>query len=287
MAMPDVDVADLGPVAETLLIPLYGRATLTARGSALISDPRAVEMVEAIDYDFGVFDGAPSLFGAVLRTRVLDVWVQRWLSARPAGTVVELGAGLNTRYERLDNGLAHWLEVDLPDAMALRRRFFTDTERRRMLAGSATGDDWVAAAAALPGPWLVVAEAVLCFLGEADVRRALGHVVGLASGGPPGSELAVDTWGTWLRDHQDDHDALKVVDARVEWFCDTPAEIEALTRGLRATESITLADAPAELLDRLAPDEQAIVDASRGQPQMTTYRLNRLAVDVTRATRSG
>src|SRR5919109_2471064 len=124
LTMPGVNATDLGPVAETLLIPLYGRATLTRQGSALIDDPTAVEMVEAIDYDFSRFDGAPSLFGAVLRTRVLDVWIQRWLSAHPAGTVVEIGAGLNTRFERLDNGLAHWLEVDLPDAMTLRRRFF-------------------------------------------------------------------------------------------------------------------------------------------------------------------
>jgi O-methyltransferase involved in polyketide biosynthesis len=278
--MTRVDAADLGPVAETLLIPLYGRASLTRSGSALIQDPRAVEMVDAIDYDFGVFDGAPSLFGAVLRTRVLDVWLQRWLSAHPAGTVVEIGAGLNTRFERLDNGLAHWLELDLPDAMALRRRFFADTDRRRMLAGSVTDDAWVAAATALPGPWFVVAEAVLGFLPEAEVRRALGHVaaVAVASTGAPGSEVAVDTWGTWMRDHQDGHDALKVMNARVEWFCDRPAEVEAMTPALRTAESVTLADAPAELLERLSPDEREMLDAARDQPQLTTYRLNRFTV---------
>jgi O-methyltransferase involved in polyketide biosynthesis len=277
--MAGVNAGDLGPVAETLLIPLYGRATLTRRGSALISDPRAVEMVDAIDYDFSPFDGAPSLLGAVLRTRVLDVWIQRWLGAHSSGTVVEIGAGLNTRFERLDNGLAHWLEVDLPDAMALRRRFFADTDRRRMLAGSVTDDAWATTAASMPGPWFVVAEAVLCFLPEPDVRRALGHMIALASSGPPVSEVAVDTWSTWLRDHQDDHDALKSVDARVEWFCDTPAEVEALAPGLTTAESITLDDAPTELRDRLTPDEQAIIDAARGQPPMTAYRLNRFTTD--------
>lgn len=285
--MAGVDAADLGPVAETLLIPLYGRATLTRRGSALIDDPKAVEIVEAVDYDFAPFDGAPSLFGAVLRTRVLDVWIQRWLSAHPAGTVVEIGAGLNTRFERLDNGLAHWLEVDLPDAMALRRRFFADTDRRRMLAGSVTEDAWATVAASMPGPWFVVAEAVLGFLPEPDVRRALGHITALtaltASGppasGPPHSELALDTTGRWMRDHQDDHDALKSVTARVEWFCDTPAEIEALAPGLRSVESITLADAPDELLDQLSDDEHATLHAARNDPQLTTYKLNRFTTD--------
>jgi O-methyltransferase involved in polyketide biosynthesis len=48
---------------ETLLVPLYGRATLTRQGSDLIDDPKAVEMVEAIDYDFSRFDGSMSLVG--------------------------------------------------------------------------------------------------------------------------------------------------------------------------------------------------------------------------------
>jgi O-methyltransferase involved in polyketide biosynthesis len=144
-----------------------------------------------------------------------------------------------------------------------------------MLAGSVTDNAWATAAASMPGPWFVVAEAVLCFLPEAGVRRALDRVAALVAGGPPGSEVAVDTWGTWMRDHQDDHDALKVVDARVDWFCDTPAEVEVLAPALRSAESITLDDAPPELLDRLTRDERAMVDSARGQPQMMTYKLNR------------
>jgi O-methyltransferase involved in polyketide biosynthesis len=38
--------------------------------------------------------------------------------------MVELGTGLNTRFERLDNGRVHWFDLDLPDVMALRRVFF-------------------------------------------------------------------------------------------------------------------------------------------------------------------
>lgn len=274
-----VDVSDLGSVAETLLIPLYGRALLTRRGSALIRDPRAVEMVEAIDYDFAKFDGGPSLLGSVLRTRVFDLWVQRWLGAHPGGTVVEVGAGLNTRFERLDDGTVHWVDVDLPEAMALRRRFFAEAGRRRQVAGSVVDDGWVEAAAASPGPWLVVAEAVLCFLPEPEVHRALRQVAALAARGPAGSGVAFDTWGAWMRDNQDDHDALRVMDARVRWFCDTPAEVEALGLGLHAEETTTVADLPAELDALLGPDERATVDAARDDPQARAYRLNRFSVE--------
>ncbi|MEL6777615.1 MAG: hypothetical protein AAFO06_10190 [Cyanobacteria bacterium J06597_16] len=43
---------NLGPVQETLLIPLLGRAVETQKGSGLIRDKKAVEIVDASDYDF-------------------------------------------------------------------------------------------------------------------------------------------------------------------------------------------------------------------------------------------
>ncbi|MEL6716449.1 MAG: class I SAM-dependent methyltransferase, partial [Planctomycetota bacterium] len=140
--MSDVPVV-LGPTQETLLIPLLGRAEETRR-NGLIDDPIAVRIVDRLDYDFSKWDGAPSLRGATIRTRIYDAQVQRFLDAHPEGTVVEIGAGLNTRFERLDNGRAHWVELDLPDTMALRRQFFQDHERRTMVAASVLDTDWFA-----------------------------------------------------------------------------------------------------------------------------------------------
>ena len=271
---------DLGPVAETLLIPLYGRAAFTRRGSRLIHDPAAVAMVDAIDWGFARFDGAPSLLGSVLRTRWIDLWVGAWLDRHPAGTVVELGAGLNTRADRLGRPDAHWVDVDLPDAMALRRRFVGEAPGRRQVSGSVVDGDWAERAAASPGPWLVVAEAVLCFLPPEDVAAALGHAVALASrpGAPVGSEVAFDTWGTWMRDNQGEHDVLKVMDASVRWFCDDPRDVERLAPGLHLAESASLADAPPALVELLDPPDRAVFAAAGEGPQARAYRLNRFTV---------
>lgn len=114
-----------------------------------------------------------SLLGSVYRTCIFDHWVSGWLDEHPTGTVVEIGAGLNTRHERLDNGHARWIELDLPDAIALRRRFFADTDRRTIVAASVLADHWHGAFAATGGPWFFAAEAVLIYLDEHDVTTAI------------------------------------------------------------------------------------------------------------------
>jgi len=45
-------------IPETMLIPLWARATETQREDAIIRDPKAVEMVGRIPYDFSRFEGA-------------------------------------------------------------------------------------------------------------------------------------------------------------------------------------------------------------------------------------
>jgi O-methyltransferase involved in polyketide biosynthesis len=259
----------LGTVQETLLIPLYGRAQLTREGGGLIADPKAVAIVDAIDYDFARFDGLPSLLGSVIRTRIFDHWVTEWLTTRPGGTLVELGSGLNTRFERVDDGHVHWIDLDLPDVIALRRRFFDDTERRRTIAASITEPSWIEAVHDSAPPWFFAIEAVLCFLPEAEVRRALGHIVEHF----PNAIIAFDTWGQWILQHQHDHDALQKVDARVRWTCEYPTELA--TWGLDLQETLTLAEPPREIHTVLPTQTRDSLSALEADPQVQSYRLNR------------
>jgi O-methyltransferase involved in polyketide biosynthesis len=119
--------ARLGAVQETLFIPLAARAREARRKRPVLRDPKAVEMVRSIDYDTAKY--RPGMGGrfTVLRTAIIDFWVRSFLAAHPAATVVEIGTGLNTRFERVDNGQVHWFDLDLPDTIELRRTFFADT----------------------------------------------------------------------------------------------------------------------------------------------------------------
>jgi O-methyltransferase involved in polyketide biosynthesis len=235
----------LGAVEETLLITLYGRAVETRDPDGLLEDPAAVAMVEAIDYDFAKFDGKPSLLGACLRTLLFDHWVRAFLAEHPAGTVVEVGTGLNTRFERVDNGRVRWLDLDLPDAIALRRRFFREDEpRREMVAASVLDTSWMERAAELRGPWFFAIEAVLPYLAEDQVHWLFAELTRRF----PGSWLATDIATTPMVADQDNHDALSVMAARMDWACDEPRDIEGWAPGVRLQESVTLDRLPEDLV---------------------------------------
>ncbi|MGW6735499.1 class I SAM-dependent methyltransferase [Streptomyces sp. NPDC055013] len=266
----------LGETQETLLIPLYGRAVQTRKRNGLIHDPKAVEMVDSLDYDFSRFHGAKSLIGATLRTLQFDAWVAGFLRRHPSGTVVEIGTGLNTRFERLDNGTVHWFDLDLPDVMALRRTFFQDTDRRHTIAASVTDPTWTEAVRASPGPYFMVAEAVLIYLDQDGVRS----VFDLVADRFPGAELALETAGSRAIDRQDNHDVLGRMAARMRWRCDDPKEVETWRAGIELAESRTFADFSGAVRSAVPLPVRLLLRAMTviRRRDIDAYRLNRYRV---------
>jgi O-methyltransferase involved in polyketide biosynthesis len=212
---------ELGPVQETLLIPLYARARDAARRHSVLADQRAASLVDSLEYDFTRF-GGPALLGCILRSAILDGWVRGFMAQHPGATVVELGTGLNTRFDRLDNGTVRWFDLDLPDTIVLRRRFFADRPRCTMLAGSVLDTDWFDAVAAAPGPYLFVCEAVLVYLTAQQVRTALSQLAQRFDG----SLIAFDSAGAVMLRNQHRNGSMHAVSARMQWVCEDPHEIE-------------------------------------------------------------
>jgi O-methyltransferase involved in polyketide biosynthesis len=161
----------LAGVSETLLIPLWARAVETRRPDAIIRDPIALEIFENLDYDFSRFDGAwMTQTGIAVRTKILDAGTETFIREHPRAVVINLGAGLSTRFSRLDNGSIHWVEVDLPDVIALRRLFFRETRRYRCVAGSVTEPATLDALEAGRQPVLILAEGLFMYFAEEEVR---------------------------------------------------------------------------------------------------------------------
>lgn len=187
---------ELSGVPETLLWNLYMRAYEARGPRPVLADPKAVELVDRIDYPFEETFGPPSPLlaqGQALRVRTFDDAVRDFLAAHPDGTVVALAEGLETQYWRVDNGRARWLCVELPETAAVRRALLPDDERRRTLARSALDLSWRGEVDTSRGV-LITAQGLLMYLRPTEVRDL---IAGCAEGFPGGA-LVFDAVPRWF-----------------------------------------------------------------------------------------
>jgi len=132
----------LDGVPETLLWTLYNRAREAMRFDAILRDPEAIRLYRSIEYDYERSFGKPDISHA-MRSRIFDDALRPWLAAHPGFTVVELACGLETQFQRCDDGRVRWICVDVPEVIELRARLLPENRRCLLLAGSALDLDWL------------------------------------------------------------------------------------------------------------------------------------------------
>jgi O-methyltransferase involved in polyketide biosynthesis len=197
----------IGDVATTSFVTLYCHAIETRADRPILSDPRSVEIATELDKHLSSSNGPLEkalvsgtldrrlVVHIALRAKRYDDYVRDFLAKSPDGVVVNIGCGLDPRFERIDNGRVVFYDLDLPEIIALRSRFFTESERYRVIASSVLDAGWMARVRQHPGPFLFMAEGVFMYLAEDDVRslvRALQATF-------PGSELVCEVVNAiWL-----------------------------------------------------------------------------------------
>jgi O-methyltransferase involved in polyketide biosynthesis len=198
---PRLKVA-LEGVPETTLWTLYHRAKDSQRPGSRLSDPKAIELVEAIDFPFAEkfghkIGGLDGWIGE--RALTFDQEVRSVLATDPAAMVAVLGEGLETQFWRLDNGQVRWLTVDLPETAAVRRALVgEDPPRRRLFAGSALDEDWFEVLGASPSDRVVVvAQGLLMYLPPREVEALIAKCAERFRGGVMLFDT-VPAWTSWI-----------------------------------------------------------------------------------------
>jgi len=73
----------------------------------------------------------------VIRARHFDEWIRAFVSKNETAAVVYLGCGLDTRIKRINPPFAvHWFDVDYPEVIELRKKFFEESNSYTMIASS-------------------------------------------------------------------------------------------------------------------------------------------------------
>ena len=221
-------VRNLNAVSRTLMIPLYIRAMESRRPDAIVRDPKALELVGRLDYDFSLVRSRKEgdQVNMLLRMREFDRLARTFLAEHRDGVIIDLGCGLDTRFERIDNGRVEWYGLDLPEVIELRKELLEETPRSRFIGRSVLDFSWMdILSGRVDKHFLFLAEGVLYYLEQADAKELVRELAVRF----PGAELVFDAYSpVVIRFHPHPPDV-----PTLHWGLKDDRDVEAWAPGVR------------------------------------------------------
>lgn len=221
-------------VQETLLLTLWARAHDAASANPILGDTWARHILNQIEG--GDIDKPDSLLTpfVALRTRSLDSWTTAFLDKHaqlPGGaTVVSIACGLDSRSLRLERGPnIRWIDVELPDVVALRQRLLPTPEGDyQLIAASATDSAWLRQVPA-DRPTFIIFEGLSMYLGQEEGENLMNRL----SAHFPSGQIAFDVVRPVMITFQSMFRDVKRTGSTLKWSVDDPKKIEARLPRLR------------------------------------------------------
>lgn len=227
----------LGDVQTTALIPLAVKANETMRANARIRDDKAVEIIKALKIDTEQYDKFMSHEGVIARTIMLDKQLKEMIRKEPDMVIVNIGAGFDNRFSRVDNGRICWFDLDLPDAVSARKKAFPEQERVTMIAGSALEDGWCAevkeAVSGRESKPVFLAEGLFMYFTMDQIKDFLTV---LKNNFPDGGTLIAEQNNKYMVKNEKYHDTVKNTRAHFMSGTDSGQEIADLVPGFTMKE---------------------------------------------------
>ena len=227
----------LGDVQTTALIPLAIKANETMRKKPRIKDQKAAEIIKALKINTKQYDKFMSHEGVIARTIMLDRQLKGIIKKAPDTVIVNVGAGFDDRFSRMDNGKIAWFDLDLPDAIAARRKAFSEHQRVTMIAGNALDNDWCEPVqktlAGRKSKPVFIAEGLFMYLTLDQIRTFL---IVLKNNFPGGGILIAEQNCKMMQKNEKHHDTVKNTKAHFMSGTDSGQEIADLTDGFTLVE---------------------------------------------------
>ena len=251
--MSEIASHNLDGVAETLLATVYIRAIETQCPDALLKDEKALALVTQMESAFArvrqIKMDKDDQVGVIMRNREFDRYARDFLARCPDAVVVHIGCGLDSRFERVDNGKVEWYDLDLPEVIELRRKLIGgEAPRYHLLAGSVFDSAWLNPVSVhRPRPFLFLAEGVFMYFAEAQVRSLVltlrDHF--------PGAELVCDAFSPYLVRMNNLRMRMTKMGARYHWGLKHGKDLETWGDGICLLDEWYPFDRPEPRLDHI------------------------------------
>ena len=167
----------MNSVNKTLYIPLYGKAYVSRRG-LFLKDPRAEEIWAAEGFPLkGKSKSKWLAFYMSIRSAVFDDWTRQQMEENPNAVVVRLGCGMDSRCLRIGTGGHLWYDMDFPEVIEERKRYFSESEQYRMIPGDARDQQWLDAIPEAKTA-IVVMEGISMYLTSEEQKAVMENLGG-------------------------------------------------------------------------------------------------------------
>lgn len=165
---------------RTLIIPLIARAIYSSDLLHTFKDIHAEELVKSGGYDCRQFvqQTGESILCCYARTLQFDRVINQFLSCFD-GIIVDLGCGLDTGFYRHDNSKIKWINIDKPDVIAFRKKYFHDSFRQKDLEYDLRDECWAEEVQAITNgsqKILFIASGVFHYLNKNDVKSLIKYI---------------------------------------------------------------------------------------------------------------
>ncbi len=214
------------------MVPLYSKALESRRPHPIINDPKTEEILSGIEYDFqNLRIPKQTLITLAMRAKKLDALVQDYLNHSENPVVLHLGCGLDDRVLKVAPARGEWYDLDYPDVIELRKKFYDETSCYHMLSSSVTDHAWLDQIKGNSRA-CIMAEGLLMYLHEEQVKELFIALQKRL----PSSEICFDAYSHLTARSANNHPSIKKTGAQIHWGLDDIAEIEHWGAGVRLME---------------------------------------------------
>ena len=163
-------------VNKTLYIPLYGKSYVSKRG-IILRDEKAEEIWAAEGFPLkGKSKSKWLAYYMGMRSAVFDRWMEEAMERMPGAVVLHIGCGMDSRISRVENRGHMWFDVDFPEVIAQRKRYFEESETYKMISGDLREKGWLVG---LPGnEAIVVLEGISMYVTPKELTAAFENLYG-------------------------------------------------------------------------------------------------------------
>ncbi len=240
---------DLSEVSLTAILPLLCRAIRSEMNDPVFNDPMAVlclEKLMSIASDEEKkrilkwrkkYTGINSrdLKARIMTVMSFDNIARQYISNNPGCTVINLACGFDTRFWRINIDTDKYIDLDLPEMVALKKEILKDHLNYELIGCSVLDPTWIDKVTANGNSnFLLLAEALFYYLPKNDVIKILGEISQRFKSSELILEIAPEkyTKGLWKKIIQLESRAWDIDVSIVSGF-NNPRDIEAFGNGLK------------------------------------------------------